>query len=160
MFSSGVYVIDGGRVKITGQHAVTGSGVMFVLKNGAYFDFTGGSTVNLTAMTSSELEAAGVPSQSAQKLAGMLIFEDPKSKGTKNRNRLNGNSQTILNGKIYLPVSNITMDGTFSVTSQCLMIAAALITIQGTADLSTFCPPGMEETTEVSHAFNSVKLVS
>lgn len=160
VFAPGVYVIDGGRFKITGQYRVTGAGVMFVLKNGAYIDFTGGSNVSLTSMTASELMNTGVSEANAARLAGMLIFEDPQAKGTKNRNRLNGNSQTILNGKIYLPNSDIAMDGTFGVTSQCLMIAAALITIQGTADFSTFCPPGMQQTDVVGSMARNVKLVS
>lgn len=160
VFRPGIYVIDGGRIKITGQYRVTGSGVMFVLKNGAYFDFTGGSNINLTAMSSSELETAGVSAADAAKLAGMLIFEDPNSKGTKNKDRLNGNSKTVLNGTVYLPNSNLVIDGTFDVTSRCLMIAASQITIQGDADLSTFCPAGMEETVTVANSKGSVRLVS
>ncbi|GGD85071.1 Tad domain-containing protein [Croceicoccus mobilis] len=160
VFAPGIYVIDGGRLKITGQYQVTGAGVMLVLRNNAYIDITGGANVNLTAMSSSDLETAGVAADGASSLAGMLVFEDPRSTGTKNRNRLNGNASTILNGKIYLPNSSITMDGTFGVTSQCLMIAAATITIQGTADFSTFCPPGMEEATEVARSSGSVRLVS
>lgn len=34
-FAPGVYIIDGGGVEISGQYSVVGSGVMFVLKNGA-----------------------------------------------------------------------------------------------------------------------------
>ncbi len=160
VFSPGVYVLNGGRLKITGQHEVTGAGVMFVLKGGAYIDIQGGSNVTLTAMTQAQMEAAGISSAQATLLAGMLIFEDRNSQGTNNRNTLNGNSTTILNGTIYLPKSDITFAGTASVTSQCLMIAAARITIQGTANMSTFCPAGMNEDTVVSSGAGRVKLVA
>ncbi len=160
VFSPGVYVLNGGRLKIAGQYEVTGAGVMFVLTNGAFIDITGGSNVNLTAMTQAQLQAAGVSATQAVLLAGMLVFEDRNSQGTNNRNKLNGNAATILNGTIYLPKSNITFDGTASVTSQCLMIAAANITIQGTANMSTFCPPGTVNTTSISTGTGSVKLVA
>lgn len=159
VFSSGVYVIDGGRLKITGQHIVSGSGVMFVLKNGAYIDFQGGSNINLTAMTTSQLEAAGVSSSEAAKLTGMLVFEDPSSRGS-NKSTINGNSSTILNGTIYLPQSGITFAGTAGVTSQCLMIAARTITLQGTANMTTFCPSGVSEDTSISNSVPQVRLVA
>ncbi len=160
VFSPGVYVIDGGRFKVTGQHEVTGAGVIFVLKNSAFIDFAGGSAVTLTAPTQAQLEAFGVGSTQAAQLAGMLVFEDRASPGTRNKNSINGNSSTILNGTIYLSKSEITFAGTASVTSQCLMIAANNITIQGTANMSTFCPAGMNEDTEISSGTPSVKLIA
>lgn len=157
----GIYVIDGGRLKITGQYQVTGSGVMFILKNGAYIDFAGGSNITLTAATSAQLTSVGGLSaaQGAQ-FAGMLIYEDRASEGSNNRNTLNGNSDTVLNGKIYLPKSDIRFSGTASVTSACLLIAAARITLEGTTNMSSFCPTGMANTDEVSTGRATVKLVA
>ena len=161
VFSPGIYVLNGGRLKITGQHEVTGAGVIFVLKNGAYIDIQGGSSVNLTAMSSLQLEAAGVSAAQANLLAGMLVFEDRTSQGTTNKNTMNGNASTVLNGTIYLPRSDITFAGTATVTSQCLMIAASRITIQGSANMSTFCPPDPNLATgaDVSTSSGTVTLV-
>ena len=155
----GVYVIDGGMFTARAQDMLVGNGVMIVLKNGAGIHINGGADVNLTAMTASQLMDAGQSAAAASQLAGMLVFEDPDSPGT-NRNTINGNAQTILNGTIYLPQSDLTFSGTASVTSQCLMIAAATITIQGTADVSTFCPPGLHHQTVVASTPPSVNLVS
>lgn len=157
--SSGIYVIDGGGVDIDGQYNVTGSGVMFVLKNGAYIKINGGSNINLTAPTAAELMAQGVSASDANKLAGMLVFEDRSSPGS-SKSTINGNASTVLNGTIYLPVSNLTFSGTATVTSQCLMIAADSITITGTADMTTFCPAGQNTTTEVGSSAGSVRLVA
>jgi hypothetical protein len=110
-FSTGVYIIDGGGLEINGQHQVTGSSVMFVLKNGAHIKINGGANINLTAIQASDLIARGVSSTEANKLAGMLIFEDRDSPGT-SKNNVNGNASTILNGTIYLPSSNIDFSGT------------------------------------------------
>lgn len=155
-FAPGIYIIDGGGVDITAQYEVTGAGVMFVLKNGAYIKIRGGTNINLTAIQASDLIARGIP---ADQLAGMLVFEDRDSEGT-SKNDINGNSQTVLNGTLYFPVSNVTFSGTASVTSQCLMIAANTITLQGTTDMSTFCPTGSEEDTTVANTEGQVKLVA
>lgn len=157
-FATGVYIIDGGGLEIDGLYQVTGSSVMFVLKNGAYFKINGGSNINLTAMQASDLTARGVSQADANKLAGMLIFEDRNSVGT-NKNRINGNSSTVLNGTVYLPKSAIEFSGTASVTSQCLMIAAANITLTGTANMTTFCPAGQQLDTIVATEVSKVKLV-
>jgi Flp pilus assembly protein TadG len=158
-FATGVYIIDGGGLEINGQHQVTGSSVMFVLKNGAYVKINGGANINLTAIQASDLIARGVSSEEANKLAGMLIFEDRDSPGT-SKNNINGNASTILNGTIYLPSSNIDFSGTAGVTSQCLMIAAKTITLTGNANMTTFCPAGSTEDTTVAQSASTVKLVA
>ena len=160
VFSSGVYILNGGQLKIPGQYQVTGAGVMFVLKGGASIHINGGSNVNLTAITAAELMAQGVNSVQANKLAGMLVFEDRSSTAGANANKLNGNAATVLNGTIYLPNSHISFEGTASVTSQCLMIAANMITITGNANMTTFCPAGVTEDTVVATEGGKVKLVA
>lgn len=159
VFAPGIYVIDGGNFVTHAQHTVTGSGVMFVLKNGAGIRINGGASINLTAMTVSELVAQGVSQEDAEKLAGMLIFEDPNSSGN-TRNKVNGNASTVLNGAIYLPNSNLDFSGTAAVTSQCLMLAAKTIELTGNVSMTSFCPANMTNTSEVSTSPPRVRLVS
>ena len=159
VFAPGVYIIDGGGLKISGQYQVTGSGVMFVLKNSAYVDINGGANVNLTAMTVSQLVSKGISADQANKLAGMLVFEDRNSPGS-SKDKINGNANTLLNGIIYLPKSGIDFAGTAGVSSQCLMIAAATIKLTGNANMATFCPPGLTSSTTVVNTKASVKLVA
>ncbi len=158
-FSPGVYIIDGGGVNITGQYEVTGSNIMFVLKNGAYIKIRGGTNINLTAIQASDLIARGIDPVVANELAGMLVFEDPTSEGSL-LNDINGNADTILNGTIYLPNSPISFAGTATVTTQCLMIAAKNIIITGTTNMTTFCPDGSSEDTEVATIAGTVRLVA
>ena len=144
----GIYVIDGGSFTINAQYRVVGEGVMIVLKNGASIRINGGAEVMMSAMNADQLVAAGVPSDQAEKLAGMLVFEDRNSAGNKkvtgaDANRINGNAATMLDGKVYLPVSPLIFEGTAKVRSQCLMLAANTITIMGNANMATFCPSGM-----------------
>lgn len=161
VYTSGIYVIDGGTLTVHAQYNQTGSGVLFVLKNGAGIVINGGASVNLTGMSVSQLESAGVAHDQAVKLAGMLIFEDPNSPGNTG-NKLNGNASTILNGTVYLPVSNLDVRGTAGVTSQCLMLVASTITISGNAAMESFCPVDqyLSEGDEVLHTNDRVRLVS
>lgn len=159
VFNPGVYVINGGEIRINAQHQVTGAGILIILKNGATIRFNGGASINLTAATSAQLmNIGGLSAAQATQFAGMLIFEDRASQG--GSSVLNGNASTILNGKIYLPKSDITFSGTAGVTSACLLIAASNITLTGTTDMSTFCPPGMANTDEVSSGQATIKLVA
>lgn len=159
VFTGGVYVIDGGGVDVDGQYQVTGSNMIFVLKNGAYIKINGGTNINLTGISAASLIAMGYSSSDANAMDGMLLFEDRNSPGS-NKSVLNGNTATILNGTFYFPVSNVTFGGSATVTSRCLMIAADTITISGSADMTSFCPPGMQNTTNISGSAPSVKLVS
>ena len=158
-FAPGVYNIVGGGLKIPGQYEVTGSAVMFVLYDGAYIDITGGADVNLTAMQASDLMAVGVSQEDANELAGMLVFEDRSSEGS-NRTKFNGNANTVLNGALYFPNSGVDFAGTIGVTSQCLMIASATITITGTTDMATFCPGNSSEDTTIVSTAAKVRLVA
>ena len=157
--AGGIYVIDGGELNVNAQYSLTGSGVMFVLKNGAGLKINGGADIELTAMTVNELIAAGVSAGDADDLAGMLIFEDPNSNGA-NGNKINGNAKTFLNGVIYTPKSDIEMAGTAAASSNCLMIASKKINISGTADLSTFCAPGETNDVVVGSGGTRVRLVA
>ena len=161
VLNPGIYVINGGRVKIPGQYQVTGAGALLALTKGAYTAITRGSNINLTGASSGQLQQiGGLSATQADQFEGMLVYEDRASQGSNNRNTLNGNSSTILNGKIYLPKSDITFNGTAGVTSACLLIAAKNITLGGTTNMSTFCPSGMTHDDEVSSGDAKVKLVA
>ncbi|MGB3165576.1 MAG: TadE/TadG family type IV pilus assembly protein [Alteraurantiacibacter sp.] len=158
-FAPGVYNIVGGGLKITGQHEVVGGAVMFVLYDGGYVDVAGGADISLTAMQASDLISLGVDAADANDLAGMLVFEDRDSEGS-NKTKFNGNANTVMNGALYFPVSNVQFAGTVGVTSQCLMIAANNITITGTTNMSTFCPGGSTGGSTVASTAAKVRLVA
>ncbi len=157
VLSSGIYVINGGKIKITG-HSLTGTGVMFVLKDGAEIQITGG-TINLTPMSSTELVAAGVSMDLADKIEGILIFEDPSSSGSSN-SKITGNANVDLNGIIYLPKSDLQLAGTMRASSECLSIFSNTLQLSGTTDLTTLCPPGAKHDVVVGGGGTRVRLVS
>lgn len=158
--AKGVYVIDGGLFKINAQDTIVGRGVMFVLKNGAGIEINGGATLDLRAMTQEEMVLyGGMTNEQALKLKEMLIFEDRNSPGHAG-NSVNGNAGAILEGTVYLPKSDIKFNGTFGVVSRCLVITAKTITIEGNANMTSFCPSGVTNTVSVGGGVTSVKLVA
>jgi hypothetical protein len=157
--NKGVYVIDGGLFKINATDTVIGRGVMIVLKNGAGIEINGGANLDLRAMTSDEMIAAGISAEQALRLKDMLIFEDRNSP-ERTGNSVNGNAGAILDGTVYLPKSSITFNGTFGVVSRCLVITAKTITIEGNANMTSFCPAGVTNTVSVGGGVTTVKLVA
>ena len=157
-FAPGVYNIGSGGLEFNGQNVVSGSGVMFVLHDGGHLKINGGASINLTAMLASDLIAKGVSASDANKLSGMLVFEDRESPGSSKTN-INGNASTTLNGTLYFPVSGIDFAGTAQVTSQCLMIAARTIRLTGTTNMTTFCPAESSADDIVATTLSEVRLV-
>lgn len=158
-FARGIYVIDGGELDLTHNSTLTGSGVMFVLKNGATLKLGGmgnASAINLTPMTAADF--AGTPYEAnADDYAGILVFEDRNNNPTSDH-ILNGNSNALIEGLIYLPDGNLRVNGTASVAAQCLQISAYTIDILGNAFLETLCP--IEDTTSVGNALPRVRMVA
>ncbi|WP_369025200.1 TadE/TadG family type IV pilus assembly protein [Qipengyuania sp. RANM35] len=159
VLSSGIYVINGGKFKLNAGNKLIGSGVLFVLKGGAELQINGGAEVSLSPMSSTEMVAAGVDSETATKIAGMLIFEDPSSAGSA-KSKINGGANFELNGIVYMPRSDVQLAGHMRASSQCLMLMSNTIQISGTADLTTLCPVGKEPDVVVGGGGTRVRLVS
>ena len=158
--AGGVYVIDGGSLKINGGVSLTGTGIMFVLKNGATVDINGGGSIYLTPMSKTELIAVGVSATDANRMENMLIFQDPATNPNRTTgNVINGNATTDLNGVIYMPNAAMRMAGTASTSAECLMLATATLQIAGTADLQNLCPAGKVHDIVVGEGSTRVRLV-
>jgi Flp pilus assembly protein TadG len=162
VFGPGVYVIDGGTLDLTGNYSVTGTNVMFVLKNGATLKLGGsgnGNTLTLTPMLSSQFTAP--PYNYSQALAdryqNMLVFEDRDSNPTSSH-IINGNSNSLIQGTIYLPASNVQVNGTANINSSCLQLTAQTITVLGNATLETRCTTS--QTNSAGSATPTVRLVA
>lgn len=156
--ASGIYVINGGKLKLNGGNELRGTGVMFVLKGGAQVDINGGADVYLTPMTALELIASGVDPDDAARMEGMLIFEDPTSPGNAG-SKLTGGANFDLNGVIYMPKSDMQLAGNVEATANCLMIMTSTLMLSGTADLTTLCPIGQTHDVVIGNGGTRVRLV-
>ena len=155
VFQPGIYVIDGGVLDLSANYNVTGTNVMFVLKNGATIKFGGegnGNSISLTPRQAGDF--LGTPYQdNADRYAGILVFEDRNS-SPQQTHTLTGNSNSLVEGTIYLPAGELKVLGTANVASQCLQITAHKIRIAGNAHLETLCP-----TVDTNSAGNSAAKV-
>lgn len=159
-FGAGIYVIDGGTLDLTGNYSVTGTNVMFVLKNGATLKLGGsgsGNVLTLTPMVSSQFTALGYSQTLADRYAGMLVFEDRDSDPSSSH-IINGNSNSLIQGTIYLPSSNVRVNGTANINSSCLQLTAETITVLGNATLTTRCTTA--QTNSAGSSAATVRLVA
>ena len=120
----GVYVIDGGTLKINANANVIGSGVTFYLMDGATLSFNGNATLNLSAPTSGTY-------------AGLLFYGDRTQAFA--TNTINGNSYSQLTGAIYFPSQQVKFLGNFGGANGCLQVVADQIYYTGSATFSSNC---------------------
>ena len=103
-------------------------------------------------------EAGAMTPSQAIALKDMLIFEDKESSGD-NLDKINGNSGMVMDGTVYLPKSTVSFAGTTNVVTRCFVLAAGRIVIEGTANMTRFCPTDVINTVSVGGTGNSVRLV-
>ena len=130
---SGLYVIDGGSLKINANTKVTGTGVSFYLMNGAVLDINGGAELDISAFDASN------PGLRDDPFAGLLFFSDRT--GAPVSHSISGNAGSNINGMIYLPNDNIEYTGNSSSDYACIQIIASTIIVGGNGDLNIGCLP-------------------
>src|SRR3546814_17038289 len=120
-FAPGIYTIDGGSLKVAAQYTLSGSGVIFVLKNGATIDINGGSNISFTAPTSDQITASpGTYNNISSEFGGVLIFEDTATSVAGKDSSINVNAPLHLGGAIYMPNQDIEITGNASPITQLL----------------------------------------
>lgn len=162
VLQTGIYVIDGGTLDLAGNYTVTGTNVMFILKNGALMKMGGSGgngSIRLTPMSSADFRKAPYTAYASQadRLSNILVFEDRNSKVAEPGHILNGNSNSLIEGLIYLPQNTLRVNGTADVSSQCLRVSAYRLKILGNANLETLCPTA--DSTLVGAGLPEVRLV-
>ena len=119
----GVYIINGGSLKINANAAVTGSGVTFYLTNGATLSMNGNSDVQLSAPTSGTY-------------SGMLFISDRSNSSSIS---INGDSTSTMTGVIYAPDASVSYIGNFGGANGCTQIVAQTVSWSGNASFSANC---------------------
>jgi hypothetical protein len=120
----GVYVIDGGSLKLNANANLTGTGVTFFLTNGATADFNGNAQMNLTAPTSGPY-------------SGLVLYGDRSQPSA--INKINGNASSSITGAIYFPSQEVDFQGNFSGSNGCTQVVADKIYYTGSATFKTNC---------------------
>jgi Flp pilus assembly protein TadG len=121
--AAGVYVIDGGSLKINAGASVTGSGVTFYLTNGATIDINGSANIAIDAPESGSY-------------AGLLFFV---GRDQTTEQKINGNSFSTVNGAIYAAGANIEMLGNGTSGGGCTQIVSRTVKFSGNFGLDIDC---------------------
>jgi len=123
-FAPGVYVVDGGSLRINATAVLVGSGVTFFFTNNATLDINGSATLTLSAPVSGPYK-------------GMLFWGDNKNSTAVIK--LNGNASSSFTGVIYFPTADTEFLGNFSGTNGCLRLAARRVTFTGSMAMNSDC---------------------
>ena len=123
-FQPGLYIVDGGNFRINASAQVSGTGVTFLLTNGAEMAFNGNATITLAAPTNGPL-------------SGLLFFGDREDFGADHT--INGTAASQLSGAIYTPASTVSYSGNFSGANGCTQVVTWRITFIGNSSLSVDC---------------------
>lgn len=135
-FLPGVYIIDGGDFKTTGQSTLVGDGVTFVMTGSSSseignVDFAGGTSLNLRAPNADNAEARALGYE------GVLFFQDPAAPVSPGNgqpdNKLLGGSVARLEGWIYFPQQSLLYTGGAELDESCLAIVARKVMFRGNA---------------------------
>jgi Flp pilus assembly protein TadG len=160
-FASGIYFINGGTLDLSTNDPVVGINVLFVLRDGATVKLGGsGGTGDLTLTPMQEAHFIGTPyADDSGVLAGKLILEDKTGVDEPVDHQINGNARIKIEGVLYLPNGNVTINGTSdSVADLCFQISAWTLDIKGNAYLKTLCE--VDETTEIGGSTPGVRLIA
>jgi hypothetical protein len=105
----GVYVING-QLNLAGGTTTTGTGVTFYFPPGGSVSISNGITFNLTAPTSGTYN-------------GILFYQD---RSNANGVFIEGGANSVLNGILYFPDANLTLENGTSTTSYATVISKTL----------------------------------
>ena len=137
-FQPGLFILDGGGLKISGGGDIRGPGVTFILtatdaSDLGTFDASGGGLVDLRAPTAAEAAATGG-------YEGMLMIQDPyvPNLDTANlgKNMLTGGSNMHLNGALYFPDMLTWYTGGSNGGDNCTVIVSRKVEFRGNVDLN------------------------
>lgn len=129
-FAPGTYYINGGSLSIAANAVVKGSGVTFILKDfsgnsSTTVDISGSASVNLTAPTSGTY--------------GGILFYQPPTAPSNGKNTISGNTNSKLEGAVYLPNQQVTFAGTTGMDTKCLQIVARTVAFSGASTIQNDC---------------------
>lgn len=122
--SPGMYVIDGGDLRISSTASLNGTGVTFFLTNGARLIMNGSVNLNLSAPTSGTY-------------SGLLFYGDRN--GSTTSHVLNGSAASEFTGAIYFPNDHLEIRGSNSLGAGCTQFIARTLDLRGNSGAGVDC---------------------
>lgn len=139
--AAGVYIVEGGDLKVNAKAVVTGSDVTIYLACGSGVQMNGTATVKLNAPTSGDY-------------SGILFYGDRAC--TTGSNTFNGTASSSLTGALYFAKQEVSYLGNFGGNGGCSQVVAGTIRWSGHTAIKQDCTDkGMRDIP----AFLTVQLV-
>ncbi len=122
--NAGVYVIDGGDLKINANAIITGANVTIYMKCGSRVSMNGTATIKLSSPTTGSY-------------SGVLFYGDRTCVG--GSNTFNGTATSLLTGAMYFAKQDVNFLGNFSGSGGCSQIVAGTIQWSGNTSIKQDC---------------------
>lgn len=148
---AGLYIVNGGSLKISANAVLSGTGISFYLMNGATLDITGGAELNVKAYD------AANPGLRSDRFAGLLFFGDRE--GTPVSHSLSGNSDSSMNGVVYFPNDKLSYIGDAGSSYPCMEIIASTLSVSGSGTVTLGCEPDRPSSAPRAMAARTVALL-
>ena len=126
----GVYILNSTELKMdTNSASITCDGCTIILTGTPPkgVQITGGE-VNMSAPDSGTYK-------------GILFYQD-RNAPLLNPVKINGNSDSYIEGALYFPQADLTYNGTSGQNTACMQLVSRRVTFTGNSDISNTCPPG------------------
>jgi len=131
VMNSGLYIIDEGDFKISGNSNVTATNVTIVFtdssgNNCGDLQLTGASTIDMTAQTSGTY-------------SGILFFRSSRCSDAGADHTFAGGTTAEITGAFYFPNKGLNFSGGTTVTGSCVQIVADTVNFTGSGTLGSDC---------------------
>ena len=124
---NGTYYVNGGDAHIQGEIKCNACTIVLTNKNNSGSAPIGSFKVNASAKININAPASGT-------YKGIAIYQDRRS--SNNSNKVNGNSNSIINGAVYFPSSTLDYNGGGSNSATCTQLIARDLTFSGNSSTS------------------------
>jgi Flp pilus assembly protein TadG len=149
---AGTYFINGDSFSAGSQAVVNCNGCTIVLTSST-------AATNGSSVASLDIGAGArltMTASSTGTYAGVLFYQDRRAT-LLNQITINGNGSGSLEGAIYLPRANLTMNGASGMNTRCFQLIGRRLNFNGDGEIENVCPAG-----GASRAYNAdfVRLVA
>lgn len=128
----GTYFLDGTNLDLGSQANVHGTGVTFVMTNSnasstakvGNIEMNAGSVLNISS-----------PSGATDVYKGIVIYQDRRASAL-DSSKINGHSNTKINGSIYLPNQEVTINGSGSMDVECMLLVVKRVVFTGSSTMT------------------------
>jgi Flp pilus assembly protein TadG len=137
ILGSATYVIDGGNFSAGSQAKISCTHCTVILTNSdggtptiGSADINGGAEIKMSAPDSGTYE-------------GILFYQDRRApESTTIVNKINGNSDSLMEGAFYFPKQQLQINGTAGLNFKCAQFVSYVVEFSGNGSVNNTCPGG------------------